>query len=543
MSPGDRWQKTAIRAVGLGFLSVLGYFTLRLVTVHMRIITFPYQMEFREGAVPLFTRMLLDGGNPYSLENHPRYTNVYGILYHWVVYPVAHLFGSTLEVHRIVSGVFILASCVLLALVVRRRADGYMAAFSAAVLMYGALLLRNTAIARPDALGVFLFLAALFVPWWFRFGARALAASVILSVAAFLTKPYFLLALPFLAVYLFLFVSKRKAVAYAVAGGIVLVAVSMVINATSEMYFYDTLIIHRAYRSYRLSHVLDQFETLFRWTAPLLAIGTAALLITVRGRAVAAKPLNPFRWSASMWRIDLFRADQPLLGAWLDLPEFCLAASIAVIIYPLGGHMGNTMTYLLQLIMPFLVVVAASWIRTVYRSGGRYRPLFAAGTLVLVLLCAATFEGALMKHSRFEGDYSDWPKLDAMIGHYSNVFNSPAVVSILLQQGKTVYDSGQSQYFRTWQAERLDDLGDLQRRALERDIAYSGDILRGIRQRRFDLVLADEYGASSYVQRKFLENFYEYFGTLTLPMPTGRRWTLTFWRPRSGAAVRPERRR
>ena len=158
------------------------------------------------------------------------------------------------------------------------------------------------------------------------------------------------------------------------------------------------------------------------------------------------------------------------------------------------------------------------------------------------MLCVATLDGALTRRMRFELDYSAWPKIGAMIGHYSNVYNSPVVVSILLQQGKAVYESGQSRYFRTWRAGRLDDLSDLRRRVLKRDIAYRVGILQGIRQRRFDLVLANKFGSTVYVKREFLEKFYEYFGALTLPMPTGRRWTVTFWRPRSGDTARPGKR-
>src|SRR2546430_401639 len=69
-------------------------------------------------------------------------------------------------------------------------------------------------VARPDSLGLFLFLASLVVPYRFRFSPSALLFSALLSILGFLTKPYFILGLGLVWLHLFVFESKSKAILF-----------------------------------------------------------------------------------------------------------------------------------------------------------------------------------------------------------------------------------------------------------------------------------------------------------------------------------------
>ena len=72
--------------------------------------------------------------------------------------------------------------------------------------------------ARPDGLGECLFMGSLIIPFCRRFSPGSLAVSAALSILAYLTKQYFLLGLPLVAGYVFLFENKLKGVVYGVAG-------------------------------------------------------------------------------------------------------------------------------------------------------------------------------------------------------------------------------------------------------------------------------------------------------------------------------------
>jgi len=80
---------------------------------HYNLISTDIQLEFREGAQLVFTQNLLDGKDPYAIENQPQAFYVYGPIYNLVVYPFAKVFGNTFSLHRIISGLFITCSIFL----------------------------------------------------------------------------------------------------------------------------------------------------------------------------------------------------------------------------------------------------------------------------------------------------------------------------------------------------------------------------------------------------------------------------------------------
>ena len=85
---------------------------LLILAVQIKIITFPYPLELREGAIKLSTHTLLNGVNPYALANNPIYINGFGLLYNLLVLPFAALFGNLLQLHRLINGRLIL-NCTL----------------------------------------------------------------------------------------------------------------------------------------------------------------------------------------------------------------------------------------------------------------------------------------------------------------------------------------------------------------------------------------------------------------------------------------------
>src|SRR3989338_6235239 len=103
------------------FVIALLYFTGHLFYYHYQIISSPYPLEYREGALMAPTYLMLKGGNPYNLEFQPQYTDVYGMMYHWVMYPLVRILGPQIWLYRLISGVFILAACVFLFVVLRRE--------------------------------------------------------------------------------------------------------------------------------------------------------------------------------------------------------------------------------------------------------------------------------------------------------------------------------------------------------------------------------------------------------------------------------------
>ena len=143
--------------------------------------------------------------------------------------------------HRLVSAVFILGCCALLAAAAPRAGLSRSDSAAAALLLCGALLFYSTPVASTNALGEFLFLASVLIPWLTLFGRGGLPASIACGLLAFYTKQYFVMGIGLVAAYLFLAVSRRKALVYGACAAATLVASLIAVHLTSP-YFLDNTV-------------------------------------------------------------------------------------------------------------------------------------------------------------------------------------------------------------------------------------------------------------------------------------------------------------
>ena len=103
----------AYQGIRSATLVLLGCVAAWLLYFGFKTVTFPYPLEYREGGSQVTTQFLLNGENPFTLENQPLGANDYGIGYALAVLPLAAIFGNTLLVHRAVSTFFVLLSSIL----------------------------------------------------------------------------------------------------------------------------------------------------------------------------------------------------------------------------------------------------------------------------------------------------------------------------------------------------------------------------------------------------------------------------------------------
>src|SRR5687768_2546675 len=114
----------ALYVLGIALLLAL------LAHNHFQIVTAPFPLDYLEGTMPIITGLIASGRNPYAYAQQPEYTYVYPPLYNIIVAPLSAIFGNSVRLHRLVSGLFVLLSCLLLWRAARRA--GASAANSAA---------------------------------------------------------------------------------------------------------------------------------------------------------------------------------------------------------------------------------------------------------------------------------------------------------------------------------------------------------------------------------------------------------------------------
>ena len=494
----------------IAFSLILLYFAIQLVRYHYLLVTYPYPLESFEGAMLLTTDLLLDGENPFALDRMPAAMNVYGINYHWVVYPFAKIWGSTFIVHRAVSAFFLLISCILFFVVIRRHGINLVYSISAVLLLYASLLYRYTPLAKPDSVGFFLFLLSVFIVYLMQYSTPSLLISGILGVAAFYAKPYFVLSVPYIALYLFLFISKKKALLYGIVAFLLFLGTAFFVNGIFETYFLNTLFNHVNVATNDIPHLQMQLEFFLIFYSGIFLILLACLLLFVLDKSPDA-PWRNLKFETLRneltKRIDVFRFDKPFITMAFPLSVFCLILSSLLFYFKLGRHHGNIMTYAYHLMTPFFLIYVFKLIDSPLknpnlvkrRENYGYVLLMPCILLSLYLLYASA---SYLKDSPEWLASEEWWQIEQITTSHQNIMNSPVIVYLLVEQNKPVYDTGQTEFFQEshYPFEWLDAIFPSNSEISARWDEYEASIRSSVANKEFDAIIMESPEEYSFLQ-------------------------------------------
>jgi hypothetical protein len=482
----------------------------------VRTISIPYPIEFREGAAQVMTQYILNRTNPFTLENQPQAMNNYGLGYYLAVAPFAALFGNTLSVHRAVTFAFILFASLTGSVVIYKiRRDIAYASACAAFIMIG-LTTRAGVGAFPSAMGTFLFLAALALPFLKAFHPASLGFSILFSIAAFYSKPYFVLAFAIVASYVFLFVSKKTGLLYGLLF-LVLFAVSfLAVRLAFPLYFINIIIgnISNAERS--SAHLLSQLIQLGIYFFPVLL---SLLLLGIVERDSSNHRTIP-AFDVQEWK-------QPLMSTAPNYFLYAAVCSFLAFILFLGFHIGSYMNYAYQLIVP----VFFCWFFLKFDLQRK------TGFLIVLAIVFNLFfwqQDVLPLQTLKQRDSEEWSRLSSHVQSASQILNSPVVTSTMIEQGLNPLDSGQTSYYYAIEPYPNKTLLGPAYDIVETDgFRYIKFIDNSIKQQKFDLVITTRE-KSTFYHAKLLEDFYSPVDEIKVDMPqTEQQWTLLLWRPRT----------
>jgi hypothetical protein len=433
-----------------------------------------YPLEYRENAMVLFTRLMTEGHNPYSLELRPVNINVYGIGYHWAVFPFAKVIGCTAPLHRAVSVFFVVATCIALGWAIRR--DGVPILFSAvgALLLFIHLGQGLSIVARPDSLGLFLFFTSLAIPFCFHFSRASLAISIGLSILGFLTKPYFLLSWGLVPAYVFFFVSKRRGIWTGVAAIVALLGTVVLIHRIYECYFTETFIVPLNASNRRWGHLQETGSSflLLNWGLVLLLLRPVVAGVFLRRREWTGDGVV----EQSRRLFDFVNLDKPLLGRTISIPAAVLICDGLVMVLLLGLHPGNGILYYHQLLTPFLIWTVFRQFRADWRR---------QGLSILLITLNLTFVSG--RTPRLPGDYTkEWKTIEELLAAKKEIFAAPHLAHILARQNKPVYDTGMTEYHRAALDRNPFSISSAYRQRAE---AYREELTDKVRQQKFDLIV------------------------------------------------------
>jgi hypothetical protein len=510
--------------LGASFMVLVGAY---YATYHYKLVSFPFQAEYREGAIPFNLTFSGTGENIFRAINKPVHAEPYGILYYVFCFPITNFLGSSLPVLRGIVAATILLTCVAVFLLsYKERREVYLP-IMAAMLCYPAMLFFVTPLARPDGLGALLFLLAVGVPWWCNFSYLGIAISVLLWMAAFLTKTYFGVSFIIVSTYLFFFVSIYKSAVFIALSCLIVFASYIFFEQFYPTYIYETLVLNfSGIRIYSFAYATEQMAKFIQayWSFFVILCGL-----------IVHSVLQGCSRAVYFWRTSAFLRRENLPVVHIEYFLFAALVATAACIYPLGGNPGAYMTYFFQLIMPCLAVAVA---RMLGEAGsGTHRTSHVGHVAACLLLCANMVTLRSWSVRAFEWDKSveEWRQVETFVSAYKNVLSTPALVDMIIRQNSFVYDSGFTEYFRVVRTRYPRTSGNVALRVM----IWKRGISSQIKARKFDLLVSSNGDAMPAFTSKTLalEN-YEKRARLPVSMPTGQIWILDFWTPRE---TRPDR--
>ncbi|MEP5567760.1 MAG: hypothetical protein ABJN62_08005 [Halioglobus sp.] len=481
----------------------------------------------------LVTGIFAEGGNPYTREFQPYAADVYPPLYNLLVAPLSHVFGNNFQLHRSVSAVLIAVSVLMVGLATCKKSTSRQQGFVAGVMFYAALLFYATPVSSTNALGVAVFLAGLIVPWWRGFSNYSLLFALCCGVSAFYAKQYFILNMAILCLYLFLYVSMRRALILGAIFALVLLLSLFLTHQSSPYYLDNTLFAPSAAIS-----GLQRWDILFMQLRLYLQT-YAGLLIFLLLASIGCVRHSGFRDVSvkGIWPPNFTNWSGGLLSYRADFFVFSLFWATLVIVFWLGRNPGNYMTYLFQLMSPFLLI----WgLTLVAEASGKLR-------LALPLLLLSLYQSWAILHKDFSTDIDAWSKVDRMIAASDEVLASQMLVATLLKHDKKVYQDGHTFYFPL-AASKPQSM----RKKQEKDQVtavwadYINELYGKIQRQEFDLILVSPWEMRGIFLRnpplhqdisgkKFLARYYTVDERIKLSMTDrhgGGTYDIAVWRPR-----------
>jgi len=508
----NNFQKPAILAAIL----VAGALFFNLIYFNYQVIVAQYPHEYREGAMALTTQQLLDHINPYSMDEQPQHINVYGALYHLTVYPFALIFGATLPLHRAVSAFFIMLSCLWLIFIMKRNEVPLWLSAVGGIVYYSQITSFTSVIARPDSLGVFLFMCTLFLPWAGEFKPRYLGWSALCFILSFYVKLYFIVSLPIVALYVFLFKDKVKAIFYFVFSVLLLLISAYLVNKYFPLYFTNTF--------YYYFNTADPFYDGFLIAVRYLAYFTHdnfSLILLLSIYALEYIYINKSTFFKECK--DYFKAILISLktarttDVKFDYFWFIVLITTLAFLLKLGHHTGGGIDYIHHLITPFLIIIVFRFL-----AQKALHNKFALYGILLILGMTFTF----FDH-RKATDYSDqWRAVEKKLSGYKNIFNESAITSILLNQNKYVYNSGHSNEYIGTNMNKSPLYPEITKRIK----VFENEINNKFINKEFDVVVLDDF--TSDISRSILNKYYRPGEIMEAPMIINS-WVLEFWEPRA----------
>ena len=477
------------------FIAGLVFFIGWLLLYAWNVIITVGPVGYREGANVLLTDYILHGKNPFVLMNQPLMNTNKGIFYNLLMVPFATVFGDTLALHRIISILFIILSAGVVIWCLRYFNIKETVSLTGGALVFAGLLFYVGPTARADGLGTFLYLISGFMPFFRKFDRNSLIISAAISILSFFTKPYFVLSFAIVVLYLFFFISKKKALLLGIGTLVVFAMIALIVRRFFPCYFLNTILNNASNEANHLDFLAKQlvvFLLVFMPTIIIFFLTTPVVL------------------------------DEPFLKLPFDFFGFFFLCATAAILV-LGQNTGNYMVYLFQLMAPPLVILSLKNLKI----EANVRSMLAL-SLLLINLSLLSF---WMLFPNTPPPEEQWEEINQLLTESKKVLNSPILVPEMIQLGLQPIDSGSTEYYYRTQPYEGNLIAPLYSATKMRGDDYLYEVENTIKEKGFDKIIITK-GYSPFAKLELLQQYYYHVKDFHIEMPqSNESWDLEYWKP------------
>lgn|GEM_PF-5479991 len=388
-------------------LAVLGVVLFITAGFHRDLVNAPFPLDGHEPAQALMAQGVAQGVDFADIRNLPRYAEVYGPLYPALAGALcAHGWACDVRGQRRLVAALLAAVLALLLLICRRLGVPWLESACVALWAYELLLLNVTPIARPDGLGLLLWLAGLAAPFFLEYSLASLGLASVLFTLAAATKLYFLCGPAALAAVLVL--RRPRAIPFFLLLQVAWLGGACAWAAEHRPYLFYGSVLAQSVGGLNASYGYMAWQL---WH--LVLVHSPGLLFLAYA---VARQGRAWKRPGAEWAV------YGLLG-------------LAVFVCLLGATLGARLTYLVQLaVLPFLPIGAAS----LQGKGRRF-------ILLMVLMASAIWAMGQSVHGGFAAanrGRENWYGASAMVAKARHPFVESTMDMALEDRPALIFDSG-----------------------------------------------------------------------------------------------------
>lgn len=432
----------------------------------------------RESAEVIATHAISNGESPNSLSTYPKNVNGYILFNHVFSSLFVSVDDGYLNIVNFMRTSFwvtsFLAAILLFAVCRREKVPISLACLVTVIYLIHLTCLRNEMGSKPGGMGNLIFILGMIVPYFFRFSLLSMVTGICFLVLATFTKKLFLVGIPVLVAYYFLFHSRAK--------GLMLGMFSLLLFFTSlalyELYLPNSMGIfdnsHFTFGGGRWGQVImEKIQVIYSGFWPLIYLSLLGVFysfynVAIRCReqlfnnkkSITLKKNDSVKYSDRFTTKAINFCKTPLQNKM----NYSIFSALTIIFLYYGYLVKDTLFghfYYNQLFLFFglwaSTVVAMYIIKNIeiININSAFIKLWPYLKSILVIALYGAFISTFYfsytlyesMNSRVRTNHADdWVEIRSVLAPYNKVLGFRSITPILLEQNKEFYDSGHLPY-------------------------------------------------------------------------------------------------